>query len=137
MSRRKSRYLRDELLALQPQTEVAPMLFKARYVHSDGRWATFAQLEVCYPQGIDSIDCGHVNITRSVVEAHQPLAKSDHHRMVYLVARVGAYWFHGDRRGKLMLERMSDVPSLWFENAETFARAIEYIQSIKGDEDKG
>ena len=137
MSRRQSKYRRDELLALKLQTDKAPMLFKARYVHRDGRWATFAQLEVCYPQGIDSIDCGHVNITRSVVEAHQPLAKSDHHRMVYLVARVGTYWFHGDRRGKLMLERISDVPSLWFEDSAIFERAIEYIDGIKGDGDKG
>ena len=137
MSRRQSRYRRDDLLTLKPQTDKAPMLFKARYVHCDGRWTTFTQLEVLYPEVIGTIDCGHVNIVRSVVEAHQPLDKSDHHQMVYFVARVGTYWFHGDMRGKLMLERMSDVPSLWFEDSDIFQRAIEYIESIKGDEDKG
>ena len=109
------------------------MLFKARYVHREGRWCTFAKMEVLHPEGIGTIDCGHINIARSVVEVHQPLAKSDHHQMVYFVARVGTYWFHGDRRGKLMLERMGDVPSLWFEDTDIFKRAIKYIVSIKGD----
>ena len=136
MSRRQSRYHRDELLALKPKTNVAPMLFKARYVHRDGRWCTFAQLEVLYPEGIGTIDCGHINITRSVVEVHQPLAKSDHNRMVYFAARVGTYWFHGERRGNLMLERMPELPSIWFEDADTFECAIEYIDSIKGDGDQ-
>ena len=136
MSRKQSRYRRDALLVLKPTTDVAPMLFKARYVHREGRWCTFAQVEVMHPEGIKTIDCGHVNIARSVVEVHQPLDKSDHHRMVCFVARVGTYWFHGDRRGNLMLERMSDVPSLWFDDSDTFARAIKYIESIKGDSAK-
>ena len=133
MSRRQSKYRRDVLLGLKLQTDVAPMLFKARYVHREGRWCTFAQLEVLYPEGIGSIDCGHINITRSVVEVHQPLDKSDHHQIVCFVARVSTYWFHGDRRGNLMLERMPEGPSLWFENIDTLRRAIEYIESIKGD----
>ena len=137
MSRRQSRYRRDELLSLKSKTYFAPMLFKARYIHRDGRWATFAQLEVLYPEGIGTIDCGHVNLARSVVEVHQPLDKSEHHRMVYFIARVGTYWFHGDRRGKLMLERMSTVPSLWFDDSDTFACAIEYIVSITNDRDEG
>ena len=128
MSRRQSRYRRDDLLTLKPQTDKAPMLFKARYAHRDGRWATFTQLEVCYPQGFGTIDCGHVNIARSVVETHQPLDKSDHHRMVYLVARVGTYLFHGDRRGNLMLERMSDLPSIWFAHEEVLlTKVMTYI----------
>lgn len=136
MSRRQSRYRRDELLSLKPQTDVSPMLFKARYVHRNGRWCTFAQLEALYPEGIGTIDCGHVNIARTVVEVHQRLAQSDHHRMVWFVARVGTYWFHGDRRGNLMLEWMQSVPSLWFENIEIVDRATEYIESIKDDGDK-
>lgn len=136
MSRRQSRYRRDELLVLKMQTDKAPMLFKARYVHRDGRWCTFAQLEVLYPADIGTIDCGHVNIARSVVEVHEPLGTSDHHRMVCFVARVGTYWFHGDRRGNLLLERVSEVPSLWFEDVSTFERVVEYIESIKRDEDK-
>ncbi len=118
MSRRQSRYRRDELLALKPKTDVAPMLFKARYLHREGRWCTFAQLEVVYPEGIGTIDCGHVNIARSVVEVHQSLTKSDHHQMVCFVARVGTYWFHGDRRGNLMLERLPRLPSIWFAQEE-------------------
>ena len=90
-----------------------------------------------YPEGIGTIDCGHVNIARSGVEVHQTLAKVDHHRTVYFVARVGTYWFHGDRRGNLMLERMPEVPSLWFENTEIFYRGIEYIKNSKGEGDKG
>ena len=136
MSQRQSRYRRDELLALKPKTDVVPMLFRARYIHQDGRWVTFAQLEVLHPEGIGTIDCGHVNMTRSVVEVHQPLDKSAHHRMVCFVARVGTYLFHGDRRGNLMLERMPEVPSLWFENIGICDRAIGYIENIKGDEDK-
>ena len=136
MSQRQSRYRRDELLVLKRQTDIAPMLFRARYVHRDGRWVTFAQLEVLHPEGIGTIDCGHVNMTRSVVEVHQPLDKSAHHRMVCFVARVGTYLFHGDRRGNLMLERMPEVPSLWFENIGICDRAIGYIENIKGDEDK-
>ena len=133
MSRKQSRYRRDELLVLKPKTDDAPMLFKARYVHRDGRWCTFAQIEVLYPDDIGTLDCGHVNIARSVVEVHQVLTKSDHHRMVYFVARVGTYWFNGDRRGKLMLERMSTVPSLWFEDSELNVFAIEYIEGVKGN----
>ena len=130
MSRRQSRYRRDALLALKPKTDVAPMLFKARYVHREGRWCTFAQIEVMYPETIGTIDCGHVNIARSVVEIHQSFDKSDHHRKVCFVARVGTYWFHGDRRGNLILERMPEVSSLWFDDSIIFDRAIEYIESI-------
>lgn len=133
MSRKQSRYRRDELLVLKPKTDDAPMLFKARYVHRDGRWCTFAQIEVLYPDDIGTLDCGHVNIARSVVEVHQVLTKSDHHRMVSFVARVGTYWFNGDRRGKLMLERMSAVPSLWFEDSELHDLAVEYIDGVKGN----
>ena len=133
MSRKESKYRRDELLVLKMQTDVAPMLFKARYVHRDGRWCTFVQLEVVYPRSVGMLDCGHVNIARSVVEVHQALAKSAHYQQVYFVARVGTYWFHGDRRGKLMLERMPAVPSLWFEDIAISESAIEYIESMKGD----
>ena len=136
MSRKQSRYRRDALLILKPQTDISPMLFKARYIHREGRWCTFAQLEVLYPTGGGSIDCGHVNIARSIVEVHQVLAQSDNHQMVYFVARVGTYWFNGDRRGKLMLERMETVPSVWFDNSDIFERAIEYILSIKDDRGK-
>ena len=126
MSRRHSRYRRDALLVLKPQTDVTPMLFKARYVHRDGRWCTFAQLSVVYPEGIGTIDCGHINIARSVVEVHQPLGKSDHHSMVYFCARVASYWYHGDRRGKVMLERITDSPSIWFAHEDVlFTRMVD------------
>lgn len=134
MSRRHSRYLRDALLVLKPQTDVAPMLFKARYVHRDGRWCTFAQVSVVYPIDIGTIDCGHINIARSVVEFHQLLGKSDHHRMVYFIARVASYWYHGDRRGKVMLERITDLPSIWLSvvsNEEMVECAVRRIEENK------
>lgn len=131
MSRKQSKYRRDALLALKPKTDNVPMLFKARYIHREGRWCTFTQLQVLYPEAMGSIDCGHVNITRSVVEVHQSLTKSMHHQHVYFVARVGTYWFNGDRRGNLMLERMSTVPSLWLENTAVCDQAIEYIDGVQ------
>ena len=131
MSRRHFKYTRGALLLLKPRTDVLPMIFKARYVHREGRWCTFAQLEALSSEGMEAIDCGHVNISRSVVSVHQALEKSDHHRMVYFVARVRTYWFNGDRRGKLMLERMDGVPSLWFEDGKIFGIAAAYIQDVK------
>ena len=131
MSRRQAKYSRESLLSLKPYTDALPMIFRARYLHKDGRWCTFTQVEVLSPEHIGFLDCGHINITRSVVEFHQVLSKSDHHRMVFFVARVGTYSFDGDQRGNLMLERMLDVPSLWFENAHTFALAVKYIQNIE------
>jgi hypothetical protein len=131
MSRRQSGYRRDALLVLKPQTDVTPMLFKARYVHRDGRWCTFAQVSVVYPADIGTIDCGHINITRGVVEAHQKLSSSEHNRMVYFCARVASYWYHGDRRGTVMLERMTGLPSIWLstlsneERLECVVRCIE------------
>ena len=134
MPRKSSRYLRDALLLLKSQTDQAPMIFQARYVHQEGRWCTFAQVSVVYPTDIGSIDCGHINITRSVVEFHQPLGKSDHHRMVHFVARVASYWYHGDRRGKVMLERLSELPSIWLStasNEETVEHVVRRIEEHK------
>ena len=94
MSRRQAKYSRESLLSLKPYTDALPMIFKARYLHKEGRWCTFTQVEVLSPEHIGFLDCGHVNITRSVVEVHQPLDKSDHHRplcpVVYLEADPGS-----------------------------------------------
>ena len=131
MSRKSNRYLREPLLILKPQTDQAPMLFKARYVHREGRWCTFAQVSVVYPTDIGTIDCGHINITRSVVSAHVVLTKSEHHQMVYFCARVASYWYHGDRRGTVMLERISELPSIWLStvsNEEMVERVVRRIE---------
>ena len=139
MPRKSSPYLREALLLLKSQTDQAPMIFQARYVHRDGRWCTFAQLSVVYPADIGTIDCGHINIARSVVEFHLPLGKSDHHRMVYFVARVASYWYHGDRRGKVMLERLEGLPSICLVEARsdistnTESLLTKYCRYLGGD----
>ncbi len=135
MRGKQSQYHRDALLVLKPQTDLAPMLFQARYVHRAGRWCTFVQLSVLSPQGIGDLNCGHINIARSVVEVHQPLGKSDHHRVCCFVARVGTYWYNGDKRAKLMLERMENLPSLWLCDDRGNKNVSTYLQGLsKPDE---